>query len=115
MSSIKENVLSLLGLSETIDTEIVDTIINVVSKRLEGKLASLTGQTISDVPPELEGVVTEICVARYNRIGSEGTSSHSVDGESMSWSEDDFKPYEDEIEAYADSVRAASTGKLRFL
>lgn len=112
--AIKDNVLSLLGLSQA-ENKQIDTIISVVSSRLCAKLTALTGSTVDAVPEALESVTTEVCVARYNRIGSEGTSSHSVDGETMSWSDDDFAPYEDEIEAYADSVRKASAGRLRFL
>lgn len=114
--NIRESVLKLIGMSEARenDTEKIDTIISVVSERLKAKLKILTGEEVTEVPDALAGVVIEICVARFNRIGSEGTSSHSVDGESMAWSEDDFAPYRDEIEDYADSVRKVS-GRLRFL
>lgn len=112
---IRESVLKLTGLSGSEDTAQIDTIIAVVSERLIGKLTILTGETVDAVPDALAAVVVEIVLARYNRIGSEGTSSHNVDGEAMAWSvEDDFKPYKAEIEDYADSVRKVP-GRLRFL
>lgn len=111
---IRTSVLKLTGLSDSDNTDQVDTVIAVVSKRLAAKLTVLTGEAVDEVPDALAAVVVEIVVSRYNRIGSEGVSSHSVDGESMSWSDDDFAPYADEIQDYADSVRKGA-GRLRFL
>ena len=55
----------------------------------------------SAVPTELEYIVVEVSVVRFNRIGSERLSSHNVEGESMTWTEeDDFKPYTAEINGW---------------
>ena len=43
-------------------------------------------------PKELEFVLVELAIQRFNRIGSEGISSESVDGKSVSY-EDDFESY----------------------
>lgn len=51
----------------------------------------------------------------FNRIGSEGLSSHSVEGESLSWSENDFAGYMDDIRSYLDSQKEITKGKVRFL
>lgn len=65
------------------------------------------------IPSELEYIVTEVSVARFNRIGSEGLASHNVGDETMSWSDDDFAPYESDILAYKN--RGGSNGLLKFL
>ena len=52
---------------------------------------------------------------KLNRIGSEGLSSHSVEGESLSWSENDFAGYMDDIRAYLDDQKESKKGKVRFL
>ena len=64
-----------------------------------------------DVPlfEELSYIITEIAVVRYNRIGSEGLSSHSVEGESQSWSDTDFAPYQEEIDAYKAAQQTPAT------
>ena len=67
------------------------------------------------VPKELEHVIVEVAVIRFNRIGSEGMSSHSVAGESTSYNENDFSAYMDEIQAYLDSVDGVKRGRVRFL
>ena len=67
-------------------------------------------------PPEsMAHIILEAAVARFNRIGSEGLSSHSVEGESLSWSENDFAGYMDDIRAYLDDHKESKKGKVRFL
>lgn len=102
---IYETVLSLLGLSDDdLDKDKVrqiKMIIEVVSDRLISKLSSMMGVVVDDVPEELDTIVVEISVTRYNRIGSEGSAAHTVDGETFSWTDTDyFAPYEDDINSY---------------
>ena len=68
-----------------------------------------------EVPSSMQHIVTDVAVIRFNRIGSEGMSSHSVAGESTSYNENDFSAYMDEIQAYLDSVDGAKRGRVRFL
>jgi hypothetical protein len=92
-----EQVLTLLGISDptTEVTSLLETIISMTQQRLMLRLGT------SAVPTELEYIVVEVSIVRYNRIGSERLSSHNVEGESMAWSEeDDFKPYLSEINGW---------------
>lgn len=57
----------------------------------------------------------EVSVIRFNRIGSEGLSSHTVEGESMAFTEDDFSGFKDEIQAFLDAQEDSTRGRLRFL
>ena len=67
-------------------------------------------------PPErMAHIILEAAVARFNRIGSEGLSSHTVEGESLSFSENDFAGYLDEIQAWLDAQKGGARGRLRFL
>lgn len=68
-----------------------------------------------EVPPSMQHIVTDVAVVRFNRIGSEGMSSHTVAGESTSYLEKDFAPYMEEIQAYLDSVGGIKKGRIRFL
>ena len=52
-----------------------------------------------ELPKELEFVLVELAIQRYNRIGSEGISSESVDGKSVSY-EDDFENYKIYLDDY---------------
>ena len=52
-----------------------------------------------ELPKELEFVLVELAIQRYNRIGSEGISSESVDGKTVSY-EDDFENYKTYLDDY---------------
>lgn len=68
------------------------------------------------IPEELEYIVTEVSVKRFNRIGSEGATSHHVEGEILNWGDaDDFADYMDEINKYLEDLDGATRGRVRFL
>lgn len=107
-----EQVLTLLGISDPTEevTSLLNTIIGITSQRLQLRLG------VSAVPNDLEYIVVEVSIVRFNRIGSERLSSHNVEGESMTWnSEDDFKPYLAEINAWSLDNRSENVGRLRFI
>ena len=104
--------------------EEIKTILGIADKALDSKLNIIISNTNArlkmllrglDVPESLNYVVTEVSVKRFNRIGSEGITSHTVEGESMSFTDNDFAEFAGDIQAYLDSVAAAKKGKVRFL
>lgn len=66
-------------------------------------------------PPNLDYIIQDVSLARFNRIGSEGLDSHTVEGESLSFTENDFKGYADDIQAFLDCQKDTARGKVRFL
>lgn len=68
-----------------------------------------------EVPKELAYIVLGVAVKVYNRIGSEGTASHTVEGETMSWSDGDFDEYLSDIQAWRDAQDDQDIGRIRFL
>lgn len=91
------------------DTDL-DTRMEAIKSLVSARLKNLIGE--SDVPAELDYVVTEVSIARFNQIGSEGASSYSVAGESMTWTDDIFAPYMDDIQAYLNR-KTGLTGKYK--
>ena len=53
----------------------------------------------SEMPIELEFVLIELAIQRFNRIGSEGIASESIDGKSVSY-DDDFIGYKHYLDDY---------------
>ena len=53
----------------------------------------------SEMPIELEFVLIELAIQRFNRIGSEGIASESIDGKSVSY-DDDFTGYKHYLDDY---------------
>lgn len=108
-----DKILLLLGLDSP--TQAIQDKVETIMELTKQRLGLMLGQSI--IPEALSFVVIEVTIARYNRIGSEGVSSHSVQGESMTWSDDDFKPYKDDIQAWLDAQEDPSTtrGRVRFI
>ena len=66
------------------------------------------------VPESLGYIVTAVAVKQYNRIGSEGTASHTVEGETMTWDDDPFAEYRDDIEEWR-SANSNGRTHVRFI
>lgn len=99
---------SLLG--ESGDNEVINTIADMVESQLLVRIGE------EEVPYELNYIVINVTVARFNQIGDEGKSSMTIEGESASWLTDLFEPYEKDIRAYLDGRDKASNGvKVKFL
>lgn len=70
-----------------------------------------------DVPAQLQYIVENVAVAKYNKRGSEGFTSESMGNHSVSLNSDDFAPYRRVINQYIDASEGASSarvGKARF-
>ena len=52
-----------------------------------------------ELPKELEFILIELSIERYNRIGSEGIASESVDGKNVSY-DDSFENYKIYLDDY---------------
>ena len=74
-----------------------DELINEIIELTTSKILNYINKT--ELPNELESVLIELAIQRYNRIGSEGISSESVDGKSVSY-EDDFESYKVYLDDY---------------
>jgi hypothetical protein len=101
----------MLGIAadETDLDEKLKLILRQTSQRLEVKLGGIAP------PPELEYIILEVSIIRFNRIGSEGLSGHTVEGENQTFRDSDFEGYTDEIQDWLSSQKTTSKGKVRFL
>ena len=104
-----EDLKVLLGLPEEIDEELENKLLLILKATKQRLLGGL------EPPEEMNYIILDVSIIRFNRIGSEGLSSHSVEGESLSWSENDFAGYMDDIRAYLDDQKESKKGKVRFL
>lgn len=106
--AIIDDVTALLGFSGEKSNKTLDVIIRLTTNRLKTLL------DVEEVPTELEYIVTEVSIVRYNKIGSEGVTNHSVEGETMSFSDNDFKGYLDDIEVWKNKKNEVK-GVVKFL
>lgn len=101
----------MLGLLDQEDEDLnekLEWILNTTRSRLKVLLGSI------DPGDDLDYIIIEVSIVRYNRIGSEGIQSHTVEGESSSFLNSDFDPYMDDILAYKDQNNDTSKGGIRW-
>ena len=105
-----DNLKIMLGITgDDLDAKL-ERIIELTTKRLKQKLGG-----VEAVPEELDYIVEEVSIIRFNRIGSEGLTSHSVEGESLTFADNDFNAYADDIQAWLDKQEDNARGKVRFI
>lgn len=84
--------------SLTGDNPQVEAIYSKIAERLLHQIKE------TEIPLGLEYIVEEATIRRFNRIGSEGMKSESVEGHSVTYiDEDELAPYESAIVAYLEA------------
>ena len=101
----------MLGIdaNETSRDDVLRLIISTATARLKLLLGGI------EPPESMAHIIREVSIIRYNKIGSEGMGSHTVEGESLAFNEDDFASFHDEIQAFLDAQKESTRGKVRFL
>lgn len=99
-----------------VDNEQITAIYNMYEKRLFNRLEQSLLEVI-EIPSELEYILAECTIARFNRIGSEGMESESMDGHTAHYVDKDLSDYEHAIQTYIDSqvIVPPTKGVVRFL
>ena len=91
-----------------------DQKLQLIIDSVESRLKVLLSESV--VPTELEYIVFEVSIVRFNRIGSEGMSINNVDGETQHFNTNDFLPYSAEIQAYLKGKQStAQKGGFKFV
>ena len=103
-----EEVRLLLGLTDNLQDKALETIMTMVTQRLLNRLYGAP----KGVPAELSYIVTEVTIARFNRLGSEHLKSDSDEGHTMTWYDNDdmFLPFHAEIERWNAAAAGGPTG-----
>ena len=83
-----------------------DVLLNELITLSNEKIAAYIGQ--DTCPVELDWVVVELVIQRFNRIGSEGLSSESVDGGANTYIDDELSPFY----KFLDDYKAMQNGNI---
>ena len=105
-----ERIKTLLGITDNLQ----DDVLTIIIENVEEHLTYLLDR---DVPSNLQFIITEISVMRYNRLGSEGMKSELVEGHRTDFHEpkDDFQPYLSIIDKEVEKDLEPTRGKVRFI
>lgn len=90
-----QDLKTMLQLNTTDQDGLLNLIIKNTTKALRFKLGLNAGK---EFPQELDYIVLEVCVRRYNRLKNEGMASYSQEGESITFKSDDFDDFLADIE-----------------
>lgn len=107
LSTIENRVKTILKVDEQAFKVVSELILNQM-EALEVKLGT-------PVPAELDFIVVETSIARYNRLGSEGLKSEGIDVISQTFIEDVFQPYLSDIALFKKANTTVMPSKLRML
>lgn len=107
MENILNEVKISLGLSSSDKDELLDSLI----KRLTQRVLNYIGK--KELAAELEYIVIELAIARYNLIGSEGLNSENNDGVNFSYNNNLLDPYIKDLDRWIKDNNTQSNSKVR--
>lgn len=106
--------LLMLKKDDVSKDELLRLILDNTSASLKIKLHRKASET---VPDELNYILLEVAVRRFNRLKNEGMANYSQEGESITFNSDDFDDFKDDIVDWlADQEdKPTSLGKVSFI
>ena len=107
-----EDVKILLDIPSDEEDAALDRKLNLIIENARRQVLSYLPSGIKEVPEALAYIVTEMAVARFNRIGNEGMSAYSQEGESITYGSD-ISPYLTAIQTW--NEKNSTKGRVRFL
>ncbi|PLA75770.1 hypothetical protein CYR79_09805 [Ligilactobacillus agilis] len=102
-----EKVKTILGFTDNSKDSLLASIQSVIEARLKMKLGN-----VSEVPSELDYILVEATISRFNRINDEGKKSASESDVSATYETDDLAPFADDIQEWIDNHRDTTKGKF---
>lgn len=83
----------------------IEIIKEITSERLKGILGT------DYIPSELNYIVDEVSIKRFNRLGSEGYKTHRQEGLVLEFEESDFDEFADDINRWLDKNKPSQNRK----
>lgn len=106
-----DNLKLMLGIAS--DDTGRDDLLELIIESAKARLKTLLGGI--EPPASLEYIIRDVAIIRFNRIGSEGMTSHTVEGESQTFADSDFDGFMGDIQAFLESQKDSARGRVRFL
>lgn len=99
----------ILQIEDNDRDNILNEFIEMSSQRIKNRINE------NSVPPELEFIVKEMVIARFNRVSSEGLASEGSGGGSRAYIEDILETYSEDIEEYKTKKLNKRLSGMRFI
>lgn len=101
-----------IGKDDTSQDEQLKQILSMESDRLKNKIHK---KTSDEIPSELNYILIEVSIRRFNLLKNEGMDNYSQEGESIGYEDDEFDDFMDDINRYLIDNEAQSRGVARFI
>lgn len=95
-----------------------DTLLNLIIDNTEASLkVKLHRKAKDDIPAELNYILLEVAVRRFNRFKNEGMSHYSQENETITFKDDDFDDFLKDIADWLsdEEDKPTSLGKVSFI
>lgn len=105
---------TLIGLSDNTQDEQLQTILGLTTAKLKAKLFLSVDES---VPEELNFILVEVSIKRFNRLRNEGMDHYSQEDENIVFNSNDFSEFEMDIADWLKNKedKPATLGNVRFL
>lgn len=119
VSNMLDQIKLFLGISDELQDKLLKLIVDDSEERIIATLNKFAMQhetdVLKEIPDELKFVHRDVAIKRFNKINSEGASSDSEEGRSISWESSYLSEYEELLNQYTKPKRIAGKGIARFL
>lgn len=95
-----EELKTMIGLTSDSSDNLLKLIVDKTVKRMRFKLGLKAEELF---PDDLSYIPFEVCIRRYNRRANEGMASYTQEGQSFTFSDNDFAEFEQDIEDWKDA------------
>lgn len=113
--SLLEEVKTFKGINDDLQDNLIDLIISESQQRILGYINIKRDEPLLKVPEEIEYIVRDVSIKRYNKLNSEGATSDSEEGRSFSWETSYLHGYEDVLNKYRDNEDGSRRGSFSFI
>lgn len=107
-----------LGISDELQDNLLKLIVEDSQERIIATLNKFAKEhetkLLKEIPDELKFIHRDVSIKRFNKINSEGASSDSEEGRSISWESSYLSEYEDLLDQYTQPEKTAGKGIARF-
>ncbi|MCA1025782.1 phage head-tail connector protein [Cytobacillus kochii] len=105
--------LEYIKLALGLNDDSKDILLSRIHANVERAVCLYLNISTNVTPQELEWIVEECTIIRYNRVGSEGIVQESIDSLSMTYQADFLKEYYPYLDAYKSRNMPAEQNKNR--
>lgn len=97
---MNEEIKLLLGIKDNLQDGLIELIVQDSTERILSYINKDGASELSEVPAELDYIIRDVSIKRFNKLNSEGAAADSEEGRSFNWEPSYLYGYEDILNQY---------------